>query len=90
MREYADSQKVVQIVQHGSGNPALQAEALAIFSICVGNHIHMEHEWLPREQNQLADYYTRPVDSDNYMLNPTPFGVGLCNNSDNVIIMIAI
>jgi len=73
VRWFTDNQNVVRIVQHGSGKPALQAETLAIFSICMGNHIRMEPEWVPREQNQLADYYSRLVDSDDYMLNPNIF-----------------
>ena len=46
---------------------------IAIFSICMGSHIHIELEWVPRKQNQLADYYSRLVDYDNYSLNPMVF-----------------
>jgi len=63
----------VRIIQHGSGKSALQVEALAIFSICVSNRIHMEPEWVPQEQNQLADYYSRLVVFDDYSLNPAIF-----------------
>ena len=70
---FTDNQNVVRIVQYGSRNAALQAEALAIFSMCVNNHIHIEPEWIPREQNQLADYYSRIVDYDDWMLNPAVF-----------------
>ena len=41
---------MVRIVQHGSSNSDLQAEALAIFSLCVKSHIQVEQEWHPREQ----------------------------------------
>ena len=73
VRWFTDNQNVVRIVQHGSGKPTLQAEALAIFSKCVKNHIHIEPEWIPREQNELADYYSRLVDFDDYRLNPAIF-----------------
>ena len=73
IRWFTDNQNVVRIIQQGSGKPALQVEALAIFSICVGNRIRMEPEWVPREQNQLADYYSRLVDFDDYRLNPAIF-----------------
>jgi len=58
MREYAG----IRI----NSKSALQVEALAIFSICVrshvtDNHICMEIKWVPREQNQQADYYSRLV-----------------------------
>ena len=73
IRWFTDNQNVVRIIQHGSGKPVLQVEALAIFSICASNRIHMEPEWVPREQNQLADYFSRLVDMDDYMLNPVIF-----------------
>ena len=55
---------MVRIVQHGSSNSDLQAEAFAIFSLCVKNHIRVEPEWIPREQNELGDYFSRQVDRD--------------------------
>lgn len=64
VRWFTDNENVVRIVQHGSKVPALQAEALAIFSVYVANHIHVESEWIPREQNELADYYSRLIDYD--------------------------
>ena len=73
VRWFTDNQNVVRIVQHGSSKPALQAEALGIFSLCVNNYIRIEPEWIPREQNELADYYSRLVDYDDWMLNPVVF-----------------
>lgn len=73
VRWFTDNQNVVRVVQYGSRQPALQAEALKIFSACVTHHIHMEPEWIPREQNELADYYSRLVDYDDWMLNPDIF-----------------
>ena len=73
IRWFTDNQNVVKIVQYGSKNAALQSEALAIFSMCIDNHIHIEPEWIPREQNQLADYYSRIVDHNDWMLNSEVF-----------------
>ena len=70
---FTDNQNVVKIVECGSTRPSLQAEALAIFSICVRGNIRIEPEWIPREQNELADYYSRIVDYDDWMLNPAVF-----------------
>ena len=70
---FSDNQNVVRIVQYGSRRPTLQAEALAIFSICVGSLIKIEPEWIPREQNKLADYLSRLVEYDDWMLNPDVF-----------------
>ena len=73
VRWFTDNQNVVRIVQYGSTKPSLQAEALGIVSLCVQGNIHLELEWIPREQNKLADYYSRVVDCDDWMLNPTIF-----------------
>ena len=70
---FTDNQNVVRIIQHGSSKPALQAEALGIFSICVNNHVRIELEWISREQDELTDYYSRLVDHDDWMLNPAVF-----------------
>ena len=56
-----------------SRNSDLQAEALAIFSLCVKNYIRIEPEWIPREQNELVDYCSRLVDYDDWRLNPVVF-----------------
>ena len=72
-RWFTDNQNMVRIVWHGSCKPVLQAKALAIFSICVGSHIHIEPEWVPREQNQIADYYSTLMDYDDYSLNSAIF-----------------
>ena len=40
--------------------------------MCVTNKIRLEPEWIPREQNELADY-SRIIDHDDYMLNPSIF-----------------
>ena len=73
VRWFTDNQNVVRIVQCGSAKPLLQVEALGIFSICVQCNIRLEPEWIPREQNELADYYSRMVDYDDWMLNPSIF-----------------
>ena len=70
---FTDNQNVVRIVQHGSPKAVLQVEALEIFAVCVDNSIRLEPERIPREQNELADYYSRIVDHDDYMLNPSVF-----------------
>ena len=76
VRWFTDNQNVVRIVQHGSGKPALQAEALGIFSLCVNNYIRIESEWIPREQNELADYYSCLVDYDDWILTTQWYFLG--------------
>ena len=65
IRWFTDNQNVVRIIQVGSGKENLQAEALRIFELTVRYSIRLEPEWIPREQNQTADYISRIIDYDN-------------------------
>ena len=73
VRWLTDNQNVVRIVLYGSRKPILQEEALAIFATGVNNRIRLEPEWIPREENEFADYLSRIVDHDDWMLNPVVF-----------------
>lgn len=42
----------------------MQAIAIEIFEVCMFFAIAMEIEWLPRSQNDKADYLSRIVDLD--------------------------
>ena len=66
-RWYTDNQNVTRIIVTGSKNTSLQQEALAIFSASVANSIRIEPEWIPREENKLADYMSRIVDYDDWI-----------------------
>ena len=46
---------------------------MAIFATGVNNQIRLEPEWVPREENEFADYLSRIVDHDDWMLNPVVF-----------------
>jgi len=72
IRWFSDNQNVVRIVERGSKQPHLQSEALSIFVTCLKN-IRVEPEWIPRDENELADYYSRIVDHNDYRLNPAIF-----------------
>ena len=74
VRWFMDNQNVVRKLQVGSGKAHLQVEALRVFELCVQHQIHFEPEWVPREENQLADYLSRIVDYvDDWYLNPNIF-----------------
>jgi hypothetical protein len=53
---FTDNQNVTRIVQSGSKKPHLQDGAMAIYEACFQNGIKLEMEWIPRSQNELADY----------------------------------
>ena len=62
LKWFTDNQNCVKIVGSGSMNVKLQEIALKIFKICVANGITIEIEWVPRDQNTMADYISKIVD----------------------------
>ena len=64
----SDNQAAVHIITYGSRKAHLQAEALAIHRICQQHAIQLSAEWIPREENELADYYSKVVDVDDWQL----------------------
>ena len=49
----------------GSRKKNLQVEVLKVFYLCVSHGIHIEPQWILRKENELADYVSRIVHSDN-------------------------
>lgn len=70
---YSDNQNVTRIVLAGSRKQHLQEGAMAIFEVCFQNGIKLEMEWVPRAQNQLADYISRIQDFDDWKIDPNLF-----------------
>ena len=57
-----DSQSAARIVSTGSMKPELQWFASEIFYICFNNGISLKVDWIPRDQNQEADWASRVAD----------------------------
>ena len=70
---FSDSQNTCRIVSVGGSRPELQAIAVEIFEVCMSFDIAMEIEWLPRSQNDRADYLSRIVDLDDWSLSAALF-----------------
>ena len=49
--------------------------SVAVFGLCLANYIWLEPEWIPREENQMAGYFSRIMDHDNWSLDPVMFKV---------------
>ena len=64
---------MARILSVGSKSAALQKEAFAIFSFSLANKIRIEPEWIPRDENQQADYLSRIVDYDDWQIHPEIF-----------------
>ena len=73
VRWFTDSQNVARILTVGSRKPKLQAEVLSIFSLALTNQVRIEPEWIPRRQNQKADYIIKLMDYDDWSLDPGIF-----------------
>ena len=68
-----DNQGVQYIISSGSKKSHLQEGALAIFEVCLSHSIRLEVEWIPRKENERADYISRIVDVDDWMVDPMLF-----------------
>ena len=66
---FTDNQNVANIVPCGSAKAHLQAEALSIYNICCNDSISKEMEWIPRSQNDQADFLSRIYDPDDWGLS---------------------
>lgn len=70
---FTDNQNVVRIVHCGSTLSHLQTISVEIFNLCISHRISFQVQWIPREKNEVADYLSRIVDPDDWMLNPVLF-----------------
>ena len=73
VRWFTDNQNVVKIISNGSKNPSLQKETLAIFSFSMANSVHIDPEWIPRSENQKADFLSKLTDQDDWSIPPEVF-----------------
>ena len=44
-----------------------------IFNLCIDNKINLLPEWVPRDDNVIADLASKNVDRDDFMLHPDIF-----------------
>ena len=66
-----------RIVEIGSSKLHLHNLALEIFKICVAYDIRIFPTWIPREDNQYADYFSKMVDTDDWSIDNRSF-VSVC------------
>ena len=69
VKMYTDNQNVVRITNTGSMKLELQSLAIEIFNLCIRKNISLEVEWIPREQNQTADAYSKVFDYDDWSIS---------------------
>ncbi|VDI23314.1 Hypothetical predicted protein [Mytilus galloprovincialis] len=65
---FTDNQNVVSIVSKGSTKSVLQKLALDIFSTCITHNVNIDMVWIPRTENERADYLSRIIDLDDWAI----------------------
>ena len=68
-----DNQNVERIISNGSRVPSLQAEAVAIYELCMQHFVRFSVQWIPRDMIQRADYLSKFVCRDDYRLDAQVF-----------------
>ena len=90
---YTDNQNVARICNVWSMKPDLQYLALQIYELCIRYSIIIELEWIPRDLNVQADFYSKIFDFDDGSVAPHmfcffnqkwgPFSIDRFANSNN-------
>ena len=70
---FTDNQNVGNILLYGSKRPLLQKESPIIFQMGLMHQIELESEWVSREENQWADYWSKVIDHVDWMVHPAVF-----------------
>ena len=63
---YTDNQAAAKIVDVGSMKPDLHKLAVKIFGACVRSKIKFEVQWIPRSENEKADFISHLDDVDDW------------------------
>ena len=66
---FTDNQAVKTIVHKGSMKQEPQDVAFSIFHLCISNSVHLDNEWIPRKENDQANYLSKIVDYDDWGLS---------------------
>ena len=75
VKVFTDSQSAARIVVVGCSKPHLQFLAIDNFQLCLANHIALDTQWIPREENERADLHSRFIDKDDWSVNPSIFQI---------------
>ena len=70
---YTDNQAAAKIVDVGSMKPDLRKLADKIFGACVRSKIKLEVRWIPRSENEKADFISCLIYVDGWQLTESFF-----------------
>ena len=63
---HSDNANTAKIITNGSAKDSLQELVLDVFEICMKNDIRIISNWIPREENEFADYISKHLDTDDW------------------------
>ena len=72
---YTDSPVAAKIVEVGSMTLELHRVAIKIFQLCLANRIKLEIQWIPRTENEKANYISRIIDTDDWQITEDFFAL---------------
>ena len=61
-----DNQNVVNIIKKGSMKEELQDIAVKVFQLTLQRAVRLEIEWIPRTENEKADFLSKLIDVDDW------------------------
>ena len=65
---FTDSQTAARIIEVGSMKLDLHRLTTKIFQFCAAHSIRLEVQWIPRTENEKADYISRLIDFDGWQI----------------------
>jgi hypothetical protein len=68
LKWYSDNQGVPPILHKGSMKPDLNLIAMGILQLCIEHDIQISVDWIPRDQNAVADTLSKLIDSDDWAI----------------------
>ena len=68
LKWYSDNQAVPSILHKGSMKQDLNICAMGIFQLCLEFNIQLSVDWVPRENNVVADSLSKLVDTDDWAI----------------------
>ena len=67
LKHRIDNKNVERVLSVGSRTPDLQELVIDIFLLCIQHNIQLVPEWIPREENVVADEISKTIDVDDYI-----------------------
>jgi hypothetical protein len=72
---HTDNKNIVRILKNGSHLDDMQILSTPVFDLCRMHNVTLVPVWIPRDQNQIADFLSRCADCDDWSLNRDLFQV---------------